>query len=662
MEDVEVDEVSELRSIPRGKKRDRAEAGSTFEGEEEDGIQNKATHHRKRRTVSRRKSEIRSRGKKRNREAESPESEREGDGSEDSRRRTQRGSRKKRGKKTISAEAASDQSMDDRNIFKDPLCGGRRIGDTWEDGGVQYKVGDNGDRLRLTLVKKARSKYPMPKDSQHPDRSAALEIYVETWMTEEQYKQAEHRRELVWQELPRTPTESETPDIPGSPTKNGKDLLWDSVKGSSASRRPFRQSLTPSSPRVNPFQQSQSQPVLSRRIASSSTVASPLLSGLADSPVKSGFRTFSKWEKQDREAEAMAKIRAKMQEQKKIEHLPAKAPEMPTSATAPELGTRTLTVPTITFTPAPSISSDDKKPAKLDSKPATLPFSLTQPPSITDSKTNTTSSIPTMSLPVTSAPPAAPVTSAPTAAATSSSTASFSFAQPPPSASTTSTVAPSVPSISFAKPPQPPVTANTPASVSTSSSIPNFFAKPSTTTSTTTSPFFFGATSQPQSSTVASTAPSVSAAQAPKQAAFSFGQPNAPPPSSSITVPSVDKPAISIFGASNVGASTAASGSAPAGPPGGTPPRQVQGMMQSRQLLPFLFLAQLGGRRMILLSTAHLHLHLHLSSLPQAARKLIPQNLPHRNQCLRPSQSQRMRLPSPCRLHFLLVHLPLEEV
>ena len=161
MEGIDEDEVSELKAVARGKKRDRAEAGSTFGGDDEEDIRNgRASHHRKRRTILRRRLEIPARGQKRDREAESLESEGEGGDSETSRRRARRSSKKKRGKKAASDEV-SEISVEDSRVSKDPLCGGRRVGDDWEADGVQYKVGDKGERLRLTLVKKARNKYHM---------------------------------------------------------------------------------------------------------------------------------------------------------------------------------------------------------------------------------------------------------------------------------------------------------------------------------------------------------------------------------------------------------------------------------------------------------------------------------------------------------------------
>lgn len=163
-EDHEPDEAmegideDELKAVARGKKRDRAEAGSTFGGdEEEEDIQNgRALHHRKRRTILQRRIDVPARGQKRDREVESPVSEGEGVGSQASRGRAQPSSKKKRGKKV-----ASDEKLEDPHVSKDPFCGGRRVGDDWEADGVRYKVGDEGERLRLTLVKKARNKYHM---------------------------------------------------------------------------------------------------------------------------------------------------------------------------------------------------------------------------------------------------------------------------------------------------------------------------------------------------------------------------------------------------------------------------------------------------------------------------------------------------------------------
>lgn len=161
MEGIDEEGATELKAVARGKKRDRAEAGSSFGGDEEEDLRNgRVSHHRKRRSVLRRRVEVPSRGQKRDREAESAESEGEEGDSETSRRRLQRRSKKKRGKKAASDDSG-EISVEDPRVSRDPLCGGRRIGDEWEVDGVQYKVGGKGERLRLTLIKKARNKYHM---------------------------------------------------------------------------------------------------------------------------------------------------------------------------------------------------------------------------------------------------------------------------------------------------------------------------------------------------------------------------------------------------------------------------------------------------------------------------------------------------------------------
>ena len=215
-----------------------------------------------------------------------------------------------------------------------------KIGEEWEADSVWYKVGSKGERLHLTLVKKGRNRYhmvcyamqdviltltycPQPKDSQHPDRAAALEIYVKTWVTKEPYKEAAVRRELIWRDVP-LHIESRTPEVLGSPSKSGKDPLWGSIQGSPMSCRLFCQSLPSSATlHVNPFQQSQSHSSLRRRVASPSSSVSPHLTALSESPTCPGFHSFSKWEKQCREA--IVKIHAIMQKQKKAQVKAARA-------------------------------------------------------------------------------------------------------------------------------------------------------------------------------------------------------------------------------------------------------------------------------------------------------------------------------------------------
>ena len=155
-EEVDADELTDLRTISRGKKRDRAEAGSTFGGDDdEDQVEEgKASRRRKRKMLSKRKSEAhaQSRGQKRDME----------ESDEDETVQGHQGIRRKRGKKAEEdAGEASDVSMNESLVSRGSYIKGRRIGEEWEVNGVLYKVGPNRQRLRQALVKRARNKFPM---------------------------------------------------------------------------------------------------------------------------------------------------------------------------------------------------------------------------------------------------------------------------------------------------------------------------------------------------------------------------------------------------------------------------------------------------------------------------------------------------------------------
>jgi hypothetical protein len=153
MVDAEADIVEESRTSPRGKKRDRGDAASTFGGDEDsllDDSDDKHKRNRRRRTVSTRKP----RGQKRGRESYAFES-----GNDDEVEfSSTRGSRKKRGKNAVVQE---DSTFFEPPYSTDPLCKGRRVGEEWEIGGTKFKVGPNGDRLQQALVKRKRPKYKM---------------------------------------------------------------------------------------------------------------------------------------------------------------------------------------------------------------------------------------------------------------------------------------------------------------------------------------------------------------------------------------------------------------------------------------------------------------------------------------------------------------------
>lgn len=159
MVNAETDALDEFHNSPRGKKRDRGDAASTFGGDEDslmDDSDDKHKRNRRRRTVSTRKP----RGQKRGRESHAFESGSDGEVEFAS----VRGSRKKRGKKTVAQE---DLPFFEPPYSTDPLCKGRRVGEEWEIGGTKYKVGPNGDRLQQALVKRKRRKYKMVRGGSH---------------------------------------------------------------------------------------------------------------------------------------------------------------------------------------------------------------------------------------------------------------------------------------------------------------------------------------------------------------------------------------------------------------------------------------------------------------------------------------------------------------
>ena len=159
MVDADADVADESHTSPRGKKRDRGDAASTFDGDEDLLVEDPDDEHkrnRRRRTVSTRKP----RGQKRGRESHALESGSEGEVELSS----TRGSRKKRGKKAVAQE---DSPFFEQPYSTDPLCKGRRVGEEWEIGGTKYKVGPNGDRLQQALVKRKRPKYKMVRADPH---------------------------------------------------------------------------------------------------------------------------------------------------------------------------------------------------------------------------------------------------------------------------------------------------------------------------------------------------------------------------------------------------------------------------------------------------------------------------------------------------------------
>lgn len=153
IDDMDIDEygdvVTDLPAHVRGKKRDRGEAGSTFGDEDEDASVELDDKARRRKRRNKRKSDAdASRGTKRDRDADVA-----GDA-------FVKASKNKRGRKSQTMDEedkASDVSMDDASAR--PVK--REIGDEWENNGVRYKLGLNGQRLRQDLVKRSRQKFNM---------------------------------------------------------------------------------------------------------------------------------------------------------------------------------------------------------------------------------------------------------------------------------------------------------------------------------------------------------------------------------------------------------------------------------------------------------------------------------------------------------------------
>ncbi|KAJ8482641.1 hypothetical protein ONZ45_g14873 [Pleurotus djamor] len=438
------DAVGEMRSLARGRKRDRAEAGSTFGGDDDDDsvseeveeLSAKERRRRKRRTVSKRKSEIglSLRGRKRDRgDSDNEDSEDYDEESDDAYVSKGKGKHsKKRGKRGshvheqlgvgrfggYGGESGSDVSMDGSGVSSHPSCKGRKIGEEWESHGTHFKVGPNGDRLRRVLIRQERSKFPMPADSEHPDRDAGVEIFVEKWLTDDEYRISAKAQQLAASLTPSSSTEPETPrpedeedsqktfDAP-LPPPVGKNLLYE-APGTPSQRRYAAQYRGYSQQNItqDPFRQSVATNVglraNSRRIAISNTkrvspgqllgtppaspisLSSSMNGSLADSTnTNSGLnnslvgyrgsprRTYSKWEKQDMEAAAMRQVReAARRKEKEKEEKERKEREAKEKASA-----AIATPPIVTLTPAPPTPV----PSTVAPTPSPSPFSFGKP-------------------------------------------------------------------------------------------------------------------------------------------------------------------------------------------------------------------------------------------------------------------------------------------
>ncbi|KAK7049726.1 hypothetical protein VNI00_005757 [Paramarasmius palmivorus] len=547
VDDEEIDGVGELVRVPssRGKKRDRAEAGSSFGGDEEDENVEQDTEeyghksrHRKRRNKRRSDAHLSSssRGRKRDRDVDDENGD-SSDSSEGSLDITSRRiSKKKRGKKSQRSEEErlSDVSMDDSQTGRTTVKG-RKIGEEWTSNGVTYKIGQNGQRLRETLLKKARQRFIMPEDSVHPDRSAVHDVYVEAWLTDEQY-QAAAAQGILYQSSKDSQTASptETPATTPPPVK-GKHLLWESTIShapATQNTNPFEtsprksntangtgalvRSITAAGQPASPFPKNGRISSSFRGSVTVDTNSAPPSPGLADStnslnsPRIGRYRQYSKWEKQDLEAKAMMRMREandkKKQEEERLERerkekeAKEKAPTLPTISVtkppedqtkekeAPKMPTFSLggatsstpaapSVPKLSFGPPATSATDDKSKAATP----TPPFSLTPTPSSATPNPAPVSPQPKTSFSfgpsaATSSAPAATTPSAPTAtpaAAAAATPSGFSFAKP-----AAAVAEGPKPSIGLGFPSSAPSQPNSGTTPTTT--VPNFFGPPKT--------------------------------------------------------------------------------------------------------------------------------------------------------------------------------------
>ncbi|KAF9266279.1 hypothetical protein L218DRAFT_985909 [Marasmius fiardii PR-910] len=503
--DDDIDVVGELVSVSpsRGRKRDRTEAGSTFGGDDDDenialeedyGNRSRYRKRRNKRTSDAHSGHSRKRDRDLNDTGDYSDSNEDPAGAKSSRS-------KKKGKKQQQQrsedEKGSDVSMDDSQFVRSTLKG-RKIGEEWTSNGVKYKISPNGQRLRETLLKKAKQRFVMPEDSVHPDRNAFHDVYVEAWLTDE-----EHQNFATQGAIYEPPKEPDTPSSNNSPLQfltvskrstppmsKGKHLLWESTIAH------------PLTPLANPFESRKAADGASNalvprslglqvafpksgRIASAfrgsvnaDSTSGPPSPSLVDStnslssPRAGKYRQYSKWEKQDMEAQAMIRMREANNKKKEEDRIAREKKEQ--EARTKAATTPTPTVPTISFTKPPE---DQVKEAARKSQTSS-PFSLGTttsvsgtpvPPSAapkltpTSAGSNTSSSVPDNKpkapspLSFSFAPTSLNVTS-PSTGAASATPSGFSFAQPPsalsgkPQEATSAGAKPATPSGFFAQP------------------------------------------------------------------------------------------------------------------------------------------------------------------------------------------------------------------
>ncbi|KAF8338855.1 uncharacterized protein EI90DRAFT_3039436 [Cantharellus anzutake] len=249
-------------------------------------------------------------------------------------------------------ETKNDQSVPDENVVVDPLCGGRRPGEEWESGGLKFKVGVDGRRLRKEAVVEKRPKYQMPLDSQHRDKAETINVWVDNWFTEEEYLEAKAKGIFAWQQEEKKAVEAESAASSASSTRRplsgrSSSTFWDAPD-----------STTP--PKVMPLTDLDFNPFFNNRQRTVSRLA-PAPQRPRTSVGSAGTipqrAPSTRWQKQANEQEALRQLREARkdaEERKRASETPAASVATPAPAPAVVLTAPASMPPPSTFIPTPS--------------------------------------------------------------------------------------------------------------------------------------------------------------------------------------------------------------------------------------------------------------------------------------------------------------------
>ncbi|KAJ1308435.1 hypothetical protein OPQ81_004140 [Rhizoctonia solani] len=427
---------------------------------------------------------------------------------------------------------------EDPTVSRDPLCGGRRIGQKWTSNEQEYMVGPNGDRLRLVTVKESRKKYFMPADSKHADNFHMVDVFVEKWLTEAQYAKAKADGLLAWQEndnLP-SPVKKESPEKVlegGKENQNEEDpprvtaiTLRAPRTANSVWNTPGQSPLTANDPHTNPFTATTApQSPGPRRVK--------YTIGAVPAAALSASRMMSTWEKQEREAQAL-----KMLRERRAAEAAAKAPPKPAPAVVPSISLTSIAPAPAPSTPAPASAPQIKVIAPTPGSSVSAP-----PAPVPSNDAAATAPAPVSNIFSFGAPkkdePAKPIFSAPPAPTTMETKTTTPSLFPPAASTTSANALSGGPLGAPVSKVAPASTAATPSTFAAPTPAPAAAAKPS--------PFSFGA----PSATTQPTAPATTAATT-NTTATPFG--TTPASTAFVSTPSASAPASapSPFGATPV--------------------------------------------------------------------------------------------------------------